>query len=500
MVGFSLTTLVVLSSACEAAPLLRRLLSDRAPEMSVTKSGNLTMTPFEYPYPTDANTMGLTCNSKTTLQSVNNTLLEGETAEGGELGSFLKCINNLIFKAENLPEAMCSCMGMATSEFDVCPELLDLVEGFLCSQDKPYCKDKEPDAVPLPVPIAPDSPELNLPFETPKLPLPSELKDFVSSEETSTGSLLWLAQFAQNWKYAEEGEKKKNSYNDLEILPGWKPERIFVPNYKQSTAEISDDGLPWVSVSSRNNSLLVIVRGIQTFAEWVSDFDYPQVPAPFGMPGQVARGFSTVAVNVVEDLKSIITPTTDKVIVTGHSLGGFAGTIVAAGLHQHVETSVDLSAEVFGVLFTSGRVGDVKWQQEVNSKVNLRFVQFLLDPVPYSICQSMPDCGLPGSFNFDSPQLRSLLGDSFEVSDQAEMKTADAGEMDSIQKSDQDYVYLEAVFVESSDATLKSESSQRQLASKHGEIPPELGSKRVEELIQFGDRTGVMTFSNKNMP
>uniref|UniRef100_A0A0K6S934 Uncharacterized protein n=1 Tax=Chromera velia CCMP2878 TaxID=1169474 RepID=A0A0K6S934_9ALVE len=101
MAGFSLTALAVLSSASEAAPLLRRLLSERAPEMSVTKSGNLTVTPFEYPYPADANTMGLTCNSKTTLlQSVNNTLLEGETAEGGELGSFLECINDLIFKAE----------------------------------------------------------------------------------------------------------------------------------------------------------------------------------------------------------------------------------------------------------------------------------------------------------------------------------------------------------------------------------------------------------------
>uniref|UniRef100_A0A0K6S8U8 Uncharacterized protein n=1 Tax=Chromera velia CCMP2878 TaxID=1169474 RepID=A0A0K6S8U8_9ALVE len=92
-----------------------------------------------------------------------------------------------------------------------------------------------------------------------------------------------------------------------------------------------------------------------------------------------------------------------------------------------------------------------------------------------------------------------LLGDSVEVSDQAEKKEADSSEiMDSKPVSEDSY--LDAVFAA---PTLQSESSERQLAapmtSKSGEIPPELGVSS-KELIQFGDRTGVMTFSNENMP
>uniref|UniRef100_A0A0G4HTD2 Fungal lipase-type domain-containing protein n=1 Tax=Chromera velia CCMP2878 TaxID=1169474 RepID=A0A0G4HTD2_9ALVE len=445
----SVTALAVSTavSLASGAPLLGRLLQNKS-NTPVTADASLTVTPFSYPYPADGNVMGLQCNTETAFSPVAS---ESENLQGTSLQS---CLYETILRRENIPEAMCACMGVTTYLYDVCPDLKNAMGAFLCSQDQPFCE-RVKDTVgrdPEPVPFDADAPELELPFETPELPLPAEIKDFVSEAEKTTASLLWRANFrnyqlAQNYKCAEG---RQTSYTDTEVLPGWKPERLFTPEYAEGTEE----GHPWVSVSSRGKSLLVVVRGTEAFAEWVSDIDLEQVPSPLGMPGHLARGFSTVAGNVLGDLQKMITEETERVIVTGHSLGGYAGTIIAGGLQRHIEDK-GLSTKLFGVLFASGRVGDAEWQEAMNKNTNVRFVQFQVDPVPYLVCEDQPNCGLPGSFDF-SQIVSPTKTETVSAPDNAENeRVADGG---------------------------------RKLSADS-----ETGDGK---LMSFADRTGVMTFSD----
>uniref|UniRef100_A0A0G4I082 Fungal lipase-type domain-containing protein n=1 Tax=Chromera velia CCMP2878 TaxID=1169474 RepID=A0A0G4I082_9ALVE len=451
----STVALASVLSLAGGAPLLRRGLqlgSDAAAD-------SLTVTPFSYPYPVDGNTMGLQCNTQTSEADHANTIDDFQT--GGS--SFTGCLYETIIERENIPEAMCACMGVTTSVYDICPDLRSAMSSFLCSQDVPFCERTKNDVAkePQEIPFGTDEAQLELPFESPELPLPGEIKNFVSESETSTASLLWMAntrnyQLAQNFKCANGREK---SYTDREVLPGWKTERLFTPEYKG--APDSEEGLPWVSVSSRGKSLLIVVRGTQTFAEWVSDMDLEQVPSPLGMPGKLARGFSTVAGNVLEELQKMITRDTERVIVTGHSLGGFAGTVVASGLQRHIE-SAGLSAKLFGVLFASGRVGDAEWQEAMNSKTNVRFVSFQVDPVPFLVCQDTPNCGLPGSFDFSQ-----MITDG--ATPHSSSSPSSTSEMDNTKKKNEERKQTVEALSSSNDST---------------------------ELMRFADRTGVMTFSD----
>uniref|UniRef100_A0A0G4FHQ9 Uncharacterized protein n=1 Tax=Chromera velia CCMP2878 TaxID=1169474 RepID=A0A0G4FHQ9_9ALVE len=271
--AFVFFALVSLSSG---SLLFRKVSREEIGEaFSDSVSTILSVRPVSFLYPANAQTLGIPCNTEEPPpdEATTNTSMVETESWAKELK---KCVFHglwgFIWKKREITDLLYSCFQIvhtATNkvDVDVCPYLQWAMKKFLCTKNINYCKARKAGVglEPPEVPLLSDAPELELLFETPELPLSAQIKGFLSDAEEKTATLLWMAswrmyQMSKNFKCAE-GRKK--SFLDREVLPGWKPKSIFTPQYMGA----NEEGLPWISISSRGRSLLVAVRGTATFAD-----------------------------------------------------------------------------------------------------------------------------------------------------------------------------------------------------------------------------------------
>lgn len=141
--------------------------------------------------------------------------------------------------------------------------------------------------------------------------------------------------------------------------------------------EQSGFGLVLKGQSGRfENETVVVTRGTQTTADWVSNATTGVSPGPFGLG--VHTGFNRIYKSVIEQVLPQV-PSRGVVHVVGHSLGGSLANLIAARLSSSGERSLRLYT------FGSPRVGLPPFsgllQQRIGSE-NMYRVYSIADPVP----------------------------------------------------------------------------------------------------------------------
>lgn len=139
-----------------------------------------------------------------------------------------------------------------------------------------------------------------------------------------------------------------------------------------------------------NNLTVAVIRGTERPIEWMQDAEFTLDNTPYG---QVEHGFNLVANSLVVGTVPLVNYLSSSVrgdlIVTGHSLGAAAATIVCA---QIAETR-----PVTLVAMASPKVGDFQFVSHISGLPNLSHYIFsnIKDIVPmlppFDVYVSMPD-------------------------------------------------------------------------------------------------------------
>jgi triacylglycerol lipase len=119
----------------------------------------------------------------------------------------------------------------------------------------------------------------------------------------------------------------------------------------------------FVALNLTTQDVFVVFRGTQTPMDWMANVSFPQVPHPWGA---VEHGFSGVyqqcSASVIAAVKRA--PSTSKVFVTGHSLGGALATLATADLAIN-----GTAAAMYNI--ASPRVGDAAFTIQFNTSAQV---------------------------------------------------------------------------------------------------------------------------------
>lgn len=121
---------------------------------------------------------------------------------------------------------------------------------------------------------------------------------------------------------------------------------------------------------------VVMTRGTQTTADWVSNATTGVSPGPFGLG--VHTGFNRIYKSVIDQILPEV-PTSGTVHVVGHSLGGALANLIAARLSGVGEREIKLYT------FGSPRVGLPPFSLQLQHRIgreNIHRVYSVADPVP----------------------------------------------------------------------------------------------------------------------
>ena len=113
--------------------------------------------------------------------------------------------------------------------------------------------------------------------------------------------------------------------------------------------------------------------GSRELVDWIRDADAVLVPAPWGYPGKVHRGFLRASEDVWDDVLEVL-PVNDPIYIGGHSFGGAVAVLVAARLAQ-------IGRKVEVVTFGCPKVGSKRFTRAVKVPI-LRVVNWP-DPVTW---------------------------------------------------------------------------------------------------------------------
>lgn len=157
---------------------------------------------------------------------------------------------------------------------------------------------------------------------------------------------------------------------------------------QSGTMALRADAVPnlhfgWVCVDRANQRLIVAFRGTQFIHDWFDDFDF--IPEPYGpIPGRgtVHQGFQLVYYSVRENVRALVqknAPLCNKLLITGHSLGGALCALAAPDL---LKDNPGLSPTVY--TWAEPRVGHDDFVTMFNTHVNVCYrIVNLWDVVPH---------------------------------------------------------------------------------------------------------------------
>jgi triacylglycerol lipase len=132
------------------------------------------------------------------------------------------------------------------------------------------------------------------------------------------------------------------------------PDQQRIPN--SMVAESSIFGL--VAWNAVTRTAIVAIRGTKTIWEWIGDFDAAPVPwFPDPSAGRVHMGFQLVYEHICSSLRDLLNtgcPGVEKILVTGHSLGGTLAVLAAFDIFENM--GLGIVPELY--TFAAPRTGD----------------------------------------------------------------------------------------------------------------------------------------------
>ncbi len=169
--------------------------------------------------------------------------------------------------------------------------------------------------------------------------------------------------------------------------------------------------LAWRGTDRVSSDNTLMGKAIFEAGEWFqTDFDFPLVSAPSGIPGRVHRGFNSSInynglINRIANRLVELDVNTKKLWITGHSLGGAHAQLSALYLkEQH-------NIQPFAVYgYAAPGVGDQRFCNAIEAAVpgsKLQRFIYIYDPVPRvpaSILSGMQDYARAGQLNYYSSE------------------------------------------------------------------------------------------------
>lgn len=237
---------------------------------------------------------------------------------------------------------------------------------------------------------------------------PEEFPDAFSREIA-----LYCAQQVINLEFYEVNGQNLHLPPELELL---------------AIANTTEQGAPlfaYVARDIQRRVIYVVIRGTITMEEWEFDLEFSQVEFPLNQLGTagsinwtcsssvlIHSGFYEIFQQVREQIEQGVLrglPDTDRVIVTGHSLGAAESSLFGVYISSNLTTN-----PVYVYSFGKPRVGNEGYMQCVNSHFPNRFwrVENFSDPVP-----TLPTAATPNFSNYDKPYLYDHEGIGINYSD-----------------------------------------------------------------------------------
>jgi hypothetical protein len=249
------------------------------------------------------------------------------------------------------------------------------------------------------------------------------LPDLVSDNtiEAEKATLFWLFDKTQQlgpWAACDDGSGEIPYELKDTFAPGFGPATLYhIQNdYEFPGSNFTDTAILQSAVgldAGSKRTLVLAFRGTKARSEWISDLMYNQtrvddetlstypwsILEPFrGMA--IHTGFARIFVQIYEKVRNDVTrENPDRIIVTGHSLGGGMAQLLALAL------ATDFSnVPVDAAMFAPPTAGDSDFAEAFNKKVNGRRVAYVAykpntsilkplgDLVPQTMCPNQYVC------------------------------------------------------------------------------------------------------------
>jgi triacylglycerol lipase len=157
------------------------------------------------------------------------------------------------------------------------------------------------------------------------------------------------------------------------------PDQQRIPN--SMVAESSIFGL--VAWNAATKTAMVAIRGTKTIWDWIGDFDAAPVPWFYDpAAGLVHMGFQLVYEHIRPNLRDLLNtgcPGVERILITGHSLGGAVAFLAAFDIFE--DMGLGIVPELY--TFAAPRTGDPAFVGRFNASIEVcyRVVNFM-DVVP----------------------------------------------------------------------------------------------------------------------
>ncbi|WIA42326.1 hypothetical protein OEZ86_008339 [Tetradesmus obliquus] len=151
---------------------------------------------------------------------------------------------------------------------------------------------------------------------------------------------------------------------------------------------------PFATVLLKGKQLVILIRGTETYADWLTDFTYNEnKTGTLSFPGATHQGFTALA-NTLWSIglraalfTNVVEGSVTSVSVAGHSLGAGVSQLVAYAAQDYLRhRSRSANVKVDAYLFAPPNAGDATWAAGFNKLVNARRFPFIYDIIPQVPC------------------------------------------------------------------------------------------------------------------
>ena len=192
--------------------------------------------------------------------------------------------------------------------------------------------------------------------------------EYISPRELTRGSVRQISTATILSRLSYHSQEEMNINAEPEIRTLLKEQAPGFPIFIDGDVEYDTQAYLWLSDSSR--TLYVAFRGTQSWTDVIHDLDYRVIPWDDERPDiRVHAGFRNKLRSIEEELLAItqeFEDQFDKIVVTGHSLGGALATLASPSLGEaHPNKTLEC------ITFGAPRVGNEIFVQWFHSYVDL---------------------------------------------------------------------------------------------------------------------------------
>jgi triacylglycerol lipase len=189
-----------------------------------------------------------------------------------------------------------------------------------------------------------------------------------------------------------------------ELYPDGKINKWHLPIELIKNIKVKEDdnlSFGFVGIDSNTRTLYVFFRGTATNYDWMIDFQYSLVPfLNIGNNVLVHKGFYTLFLQLYNQVLLGVSSTKgrwDRIIVSGHSLGGSEASLIAFWLQEKITTN-----DVFCYTFGKPRVGNIPYANYSNNILPKRFWRLQNEN---DVVSQLPLSATPNLSNINHPYI-----------------------------------------------------------------------------------------------